>query len=473
MTSNKGWSLWSKDIIFLFTSDSTTGPQAWVAAYHDNHDPQEVEPLPLKSGALEGAIVVDNPLAHKFESVHVFYDGINGQLPNLDLFNTAVSIATGQHGMGAALQKMWKHGDSYTERLQTMLRGMANQGLGHATGPHSCFIPYHVDAITVRAVGEGREDDMALGRVIESLFRSLNNLMEHFHQSFFLYLLLHTKRFVSIGTYLPSAMLVAANFSIMAIALWIVSGRPPKPAAAKELAKDIKGNQAKGELEIVRKGEEVALVAKQELAIQERELFLPALLIMSLHFLGVIPLYLFNHATQMVSQTIEKRQSQLTLQQQSSLVLFAITNALLPTLLRPLTKHYTSQQLVLVKCFSLLLLGMFLATLATVNFSLSFIVGLLSSPLTFIGTSPAAVTAEQVARPSGLRRIVENVILQALAPSSVLVLGCLAAHASVEKVLVQSAFGWHVWGIWTPVIVWCVWWPAWLAGGITIAPEIF
>jgi GPI-anchor transamidase subunit GAA1 len=296
-----GWSLWSKDIIFLFSSDSRTGPQAWVEAYHDNHNPLEVEPLPLKSGALEGAIVVDNPLAHKFESVHISYDGINGQLPNLDLFNTAVNIAQGQHGMGAVLQKMWKHDDKYPERLQTMLRGMTNQGLGHATGPHSCFVPYHVDAITVQAVGEGREDDMAFGRVIESLFRSLNNLMEHFHQSFFLYLILHTKRFVSIGTYLPSAMLVAANFSVMAIALWIVSGRPPKSKAVAQSANGVKGRKAKGEFEVVQKGGDVALVAKQELAVEERHIFLPALLVVSLHFLGVIPLYLFNNTHQSVS----------------------------------------------------------------------------------------------------------------------------------------------------------------------------
>ena len=199
--------------------------------------------------------------------------------------------------MGASLQKMWDHGDTYRERLQTMLRGMANQGLGHATGPHSCFVPYHVDAITVRASGQGREDDMALGRVIESLFRSLNNLMEHFHQSFFLYLLLDTKRFVSIGTYLPSAMLVAANFSIMAIALWVVSGRPPKH---KTVAKNKKEKEG---FEIVKSGEDVALVANQELAIQERHISQPALLVVGLHFLGVVPLYLFNNASQSVCGT--------------------------------------------------------------------------------------------------------------------------------------------------------------------------
>jgi glycosylphosphatidylinositol transamidase len=309
----KRWSLWSKDIIFLFTSDSKAGPQAWVEAYHDGHDPAEVEPLPLKSGALEGAIVVDNPLNHRFESLHISYDGINGQLPNLDLFNTAASVSGGQHGIPPTLQKMWKHRDTYSDRLKTMLRGMANQGLGHASGPHSSFIPYHVDAITLRTVGDGWQDDMALGRVVESLFRSLNNLMEHFHQSFFLYILMQTNRFVSIGTYLPSAMLVAASFTIMAIALWIASGRVPLPPSSETITEQStdtiskKNEKEIQEFEIVKKDGMTAAVPKQELAIQERQLFYPIALVLGFHFLGILPLYIFNHAPQKVTNLSASR----------------------------------------------------------------------------------------------------------------------------------------------------------------------
>jgi GPI-anchor transamidase subunit GAA1 len=115
---------------------------------------------------------------------------------------------------------------------------------------------------------------------------------------------------------------------------------------------------------------------------------------------------------------------------------------------------------------------MFLATLATVNFSLSFIIGLLSSPLTFIGISPAETAADPPSKPSQVRRVLENMALQALSPPSVLFIGCLVAGVDVQKVLMEAAFGWRVWGLWTQVIVWCVWWPAWLAGGIAVAPEV-
>lgn len=291
----KRWSLWSKDIIILITGDSKAGPQAWVDAYHDEQT-SIVAPLPLKSGALQGVVVLDNALDHRFESLHIVYDGINGQLPNLDLFNTAVSIATGQLGVGITLQRMWKHSDTYRERLQTMLRGMVSQGLGHSSGPHSSFIPYHVDAITLQAVGEGWQDEMAMGRCVESIFRSLNNLLEHFHQSFFFYLLMQADRFVSIGTYLPSAMLVAVNFTIMAIALWFRSGRPPAPKVASTVLEE-----EKTEMEIVQKDGMTAITPKESLTILERQLFLPVALVVSLHFLGVIPLYLFINSSRDVS----------------------------------------------------------------------------------------------------------------------------------------------------------------------------
>lgn len=281
----------------MITSDSKAGPQAWVDAYHDEHSPESAASLPLKSGALQGAVVLDNALDHRFESLHIVYDGINGQLPNLDLFNSAAHIASGQMGIGVSLQRMWKHDDSYRDRLQTMLRGMVSQGLGHTSGPHSSFIPYHVDALTLQAVGNGWQDEMVMGRCVESTFRSLNNLLEHFHQSFFFYLLMQPQRFVSIGTYLPSAMLVAVNFTIMAIALWILSGRPPKPKSVPTAAEKA---ESLG-VEVVKKDGMVAIVPREDLGTVERKLLLPIALVVLSHLLGSVPLFTFNNTRQDVS----------------------------------------------------------------------------------------------------------------------------------------------------------------------------
>lgn len=293
----KRWSLWSKDIILVVPPDSRTGTQAWVDAYHDGHDSSTVASLPLKSGALQGAIAIDYPQEGRFENVHVVYDGVNGQLPNLDLINSVVNIAGGQMGMGTTIQEMWQHSDKYPDRLKTMLRGMLKQGLGHAAGPHSSFIPYHVDAITLQPIGDGWHDEMGLGRLIEGTFRSLNNLLEHLHQSFFFYLLMHKERFVSIGTYLPSAMLIAANFTIMAIYLWIKSGYAPTPTLSKETAgSPVTGASIK---EIEAKAETAEDTSNTRTA--ERDLFLPLGFVAASEFLGFVPLFVFNNAPASVS----------------------------------------------------------------------------------------------------------------------------------------------------------------------------
>lgn len=289
-----GWSLWSKDIIFVITPDSKSGTQAWIDAYHDMHS-ASAQPLPLKSGALQGALVIEYPFDHRFESLHIVYDGVNGQLPNLDLINTAVSIAGGQMGIGAKLQEMWDHDDSYEKRLETMLRGMAKQGLGLAAGAHSSFIPYHIDAITLQTKGNGWQDEMALGRTVEGLCRSLNNLLEHLHQSFFFYLLMHPNRFVSIGTYLPSAMLVAANFTIMAVALWLRTGYAKKPSVA------VTGTEKDDKKTPPQESKTNSNADYELMGISERKLSVPLTVVTLLHFLGILPLYAFTNVSSQVS----------------------------------------------------------------------------------------------------------------------------------------------------------------------------
>ncbi|GFN18475.1 GPI-anchor transamidase subunit GAA1 [Aspergillus tubingensis] len=453
----KRWSLWSKDIIFLFPPDSKAGTQAWIDAYHDMQ-PAFVQPLPLKSGALQGGLVIEYPFDHRFESLHILYDGVNGQLPNLDLFNTAISITGGQMGIGTNLQEMWDHDDSYEMRLQTIMRGMVKQGFGYATGPHSSFMPYHIDAITLQTKGEGWQDEMALGRTVESLCRSLNNLLEHLHQSFFFYLLMQTNRFVSIGTYLPSAMLIAGNFTIMAIALWLRTGYYP---GSQQASKPTKEQVTTTTTTTEKHDDEQAPPAKADASnnIIERQLALPLTLVVSLHLLGLIPLYIFNNIPHQYYPTATYTS--------------ILANFILPLLLSA-TLSYTltpqPQQYHLIKSFSLLILGLFLSTLATLNFSLSFMVGLLCAPLSFIHR----INPQTTSRP--LRYVLSTLalaLLNVLSPPVVLLAACWYFSADVETVLTQAAFGWDVWGVWTQVVVWCVWWPAWVAGCALVGFSLF
>ena len=308
------WSIWSKDILLLIPEDSVYGPEAWVSAYHStapyNSGGRNVSSLPIKAGALQGAVALDypaGPWGQRFDKLDIVYDGINGALPNLDLLNTAVSVASSQMGIGCTLHGLENHKDSYADRLTTISRGLLTQSAGHATGPHSAFMPYHVDAITLKTVGDGWHDEMSLGRTTESLMRSINNLLEHLHQSFFFYILLNTHRFVSIGNYLPAAMILAGSFTISALALWVRSGQAPPAASGDEEKKEVHeklakvGNAPKKELEVVKEGGDVALVPKTATETRERKMFLPVAVILGVHLAGLVPLYLLNHLPHNVS----------------------------------------------------------------------------------------------------------------------------------------------------------------------------
>lgn len=243
----KRWSVWSKNIIFVIPSDSGFALRSWVTAYHTS--------LALTAGAIEGAIVLDYPEASSehFDYMEVFYEGLNGQLPNLDLINTAV-IAASTENLATVIQGVTEQDESfvrrlmptalaeffgqtqmdvfnrYANRLRIMISGMTRQltaGISSSPGSEA-FSGWRIDAITLRARGTtGPFDITTFGRMAESTLRSINNLLEHFHQSFFFYLLLSPTKFVSIGTYLPSAVLVCASFPLTAIYLYATKTSRP------------------------------------------------------------------------------------------------------------------------------------------------------------------------------------------------------------------------------------------------------
>lgn len=300
------WSIWSKDIILLIPDDSVYGPEAWVTAFHSTTSlttsTRNISSLPIKAGAIQGVVALDypaGPWGQRFDKLDILYDGVNGALPNLDLFNTAVSVASSQMGIGCTIHNLLDHSDNYFDRMLTLTKGLLTQSLGHATGPHSAFMPYHIDAVTLKTVGDGWHDEMSLGRTTESLFRSVNNLLEKLHQSFFFYILLNTNRFVSVGDYLPAAMILAGNFTVAALALWVRSGK----ASSADVTSPLKGKKAHGEkeMEVVKEGDAIALVPKEELTTAERKIFLPAVLVLSVHLAGCIPLFLLTNTDRSVS----------------------------------------------------------------------------------------------------------------------------------------------------------------------------
>ncbi|OAP58557.1 hypothetical protein AYL99_07647 [Fonsecaea erecta] len=470
----KRWSLWSKDIIFLVTPDSTAGPQAWIDAYHSTHDPYRVQDLSLKSGALQAAVCIDYPFEHRFENLHIAYDGINGALPNLDLFNTAVSIASGQMGIGTSIQFQHTYSkheqySSYPVRLQTLVRGMSTQALGHATGPHSTFMTYHIDAITLTATNEGWQDEMAFGRTIESMCRSLNNLLEKLHQSFFFYLLMQSNRFVSIGTYLPGAMIMAAAYTIMAIYLWVLSGYQVANKEAEATVNKLENGSTK---QTSVSNPQIPLpkgaLSTIEFKPVDRQLVLPIALLTAIHLSSLIPLYLLT------TLSLRSMPSTFFLITVALLVLPIVlasalaempNNTTLPAFSAP-----TNEQYVLIKSLSLLLLGLFLTVLATLNFSLSMFLGIVCIPLVFVDRTPSRAVLSSL----------QYLVLVIMSPMG-LAIGLSAYGTFVlgqDDIFVQwlqrLALGWNIWGSWgVPVGVLCIWLPAWVVGATLVASSWF
>ncbi|OWF36351.1 Glycosylphosphatidylinositol anchor attachment 1 protein [Mizuhopecten yessoensis] len=208
---------WAKDIIFLFTDHEQIGIQAWLDGYHDiKADYIQPGELMGRSGQIQAALNLEIP-AGNIQNFNVKIEGLNGQLPNLDFFNLVVRLCK-REGVDVTLHKqadpyLWNTLEGYQSSLSNMMQMMWTQASGISSGNHGLFLRYHIEALTLEGVapkkGQPRGHERS-GRIIEGVFRSLNNLLERFHQSFFFYILPTTSTYVSIGVYMPPFGLICA-----------------------------------------------------------------------------------------------------------------------------------------------------------------------------------------------------------------------------------------------------------------------
>lgn len=93
---------------------------------------------------------------------------------------------------------------NYFERLLGMLSFMGSIVIG-PSGPHAHFLQHSVDAITIRGRGQNQpmetcsELPIRTTAAVLSITRGISNLEEELHHSFFAYVMLSTKAFVSVG----------------------------------------------------------------------------------------------------------------------------------------------------------------------------------------------------------------------------------------------------------------------------------
>jgi len=374
---------WAKDIIFLITEHELLGMQAWLEAYHDSTTAGTSQSildhgqLEARAGAIQAAINLELS-SERLTHINVKIQGLNGQLPNLDLFNLINRLCM-KEGMGSLFQHRhdtpyrgssflgsWK---VYSNNMKTLLSMMADQASGMANGNHGLFHRMGIEAVTLEGVNLNTKlkkkkkkypevDLYQMGRVIEGTFRSLNNLLERFHQSFFYYVLPSSSRYVSIGMYMPGFGVLAAGLILPALGAWL-------------------------------KSQEESAIENSCEGTTSPKAFLPDVfttlpVFICSHLLGLLAVSLPLPASRIASDhlMLNLHYEQVVIY---SLVGLSILGALLPALLS--RANLTRCQVQVIRCFSLLELAAVSFTISLSNFSLAYLTtAFVIGPLALIAT---------------------------------------------------------------------------------------
>ncbi|KAF9200236.1 Glycosyl phosphatidyl inositol protein transamidase complex subunit [Haplosporangium sp. Z 27] len=105
------------------------------------------ETLHVRSGAIQAALNLDFPGTGDYNALGIFFEGVNGQLPNLDMINTVKQISEGIAPVELTLhdelvpytENMTKN---YINSLKRMLYMMKYQATGTPTGNHGLYLKY-------------------------------------------------------------------------------------------------------------------------------------------------------------------------------------------------------------------------------------------------------------------------------------------------------------------------------------------
>lgn len=223
-------SYWARDIIFLVTEHEQLGMEAWLEAYHYTSSGShaiDFGQLDARAGAIQAAINLEIP-TEKISHIDVRMEGLNGQLPNLDLVNLVHRLHQ-QERFVTTLKEREDHPDPHSVdgwiySAISLLTLMSSQATGIPTGNHGLFHRFGIEALTIAGThkhGTYGSSFISMGRALEGIMRSLNNLQERFHQSFFFYLLPATNRYISIGVYMPPFALMIGAMVLQGIALYV------------------------------------------------------------------------------------------------------------------------------------------------------------------------------------------------------------------------------------------------------------
>uniref|UniRef100_A0A0M3HQI1 Glycosylphosphatidylinositol anchor attachment 1 protein n=2 Tax=Ascaris TaxID=6251 RepID=A0A0M3HQI1_ASCLU len=211
---------WARDLIFVFVEKSVVGMRSFLDAYHARqHRFIRADRLKSHSGAIVGAFVPKTS-GSSFSTMNIELNMLNGQLPNLDLVNLMVRLAD-KFALVPTLYESSEY-STWSGIAEIAAKGAIVQAFINDEGLHSVFSLYAIQGVSIH-VKSDREEGISFlefARVCEGALRSLNNILEKFHQSYFLYILPHPKRFISVAYYMPSIGILLLPLVVLALREW-------------------------------------------------------------------------------------------------------------------------------------------------------------------------------------------------------------------------------------------------------------
>lgn len=462
-----GKTYWAKDIIFLVGDHELVGIQAWLAAYHDmGRNPLSVldyGTLEAVSGPIQAAVNLEIH-STKTSRLEIKIEGLNGQLVNLDLFNVAVELATREsvtptfHGYSHSYQgSEW---ETWKQHAATIGAMMMAQGITLPTGAHGLFQKYAIQALTLEGIertATGADSSyvpvslLQLGRVIEGVFRSLNNLLERINRSYWFYLLPSTRRYVSIGFYMIPFALMALPLILKALQLYLALTSGSESSKSEKRAP----SSAHGRATTLLDAFPTAFVS---------------------HALGLILLsipFLVERYGHVISSSAEAK----------DLIYYSLVTFSTVFMFNPLIRIRKSSDLKLKsqKSVALLNLALMLSCLALVNISLALGLTLIYVPVTCVLSLKSS--GAPLSPLATLKKYVDAVLLLLLHPLSINFLCLLGmsivydpdqspvthsvrAYEAQRKVILFYIEDWYIYGNWTyffaTAFLFPVWFQFWL-----------
>lgn len=295
-------------------------------------------------------------------------------------------------------------------------------------------------------------------RVVESTLRTMNNLLERLHASFFFYIMTTPTSFLKIGMYLPSAVIIGVALMFSGLREWVQAGWVQIPVA-EDTAPDVSDEK------------QHRMVGRRLRWVKRARNVLPVMGIMLVtHILGGLvfmtissPWFIGNQNVSRSPILIHKIRNlpSMTPSQVATLPLILLTGALpLAALLYTPSDHTTRSPLsTLLKSLLLCISSTIISITSMLNFSLAALLAIsLGIPLTLASPSSSSSSkpSSQSAPLAFASRIVKYTIYATFALSWLL----------LEDEVRQGVWYWDVAGVWFAPFVCVVYVPLMLQAGI-------